>query len=539
MADDIQTDVVIVGAGIAGSLVASKLAASGAKVAVLESGPWVDRQAGIEWYRKALAKTPGSPYPDLPYAPRPKVIDPKGYLVQDGPDLFKSTYERRVGGTTWHWLGTTLRQVPNDLRLQSTYGVGQDWPLAYEDLEPWYVQAETELGVSGDSTQDLGSPRSAGYPLPAIPMTYLDQQIAQAAATLGLQVKSTPQARNSQPYDGRPACCGNAVCIPMCPIGAKYDGAVHAKKAQAAGAQIIDRAIASFIEVDSNGNVSGIRFKRPDQTEQRAVGRLYVIAAHAIETPKLLLMSQADGVPNGVANSSDQVGRNLMDHPTQLSWALANAPLYPYRGPLATSGIEQLRDGDFRRQRAAFRIEIGNDGWSWPGGEPVDLAGTLTKQGHRGADLAAAIKAQIPLQFRLASLVEQLPDPDNRVTLASDKVDALGLPRPRVHYKVDAYALAGMAEARRVHDQLFDAIGVSFRQHRDEFEGAGHIMGTYRMGTDPKTSVVDPDQRSHDHPNLFLLGCGVFPSVATANPTLTLAALALRAAGTIQQGLGT
>jgi glucose dehydrogenase len=539
MSDDIQTDVVIVGAGIAGSLVAAKLAASGAKVAVLESGPWVDRQAGIEWYRKALAKTPGSPYPDLPYAPRPKLIDPKAYLVQDGPDLFKSTYERRVGGTTWHWLGTTLREVPNDLRLQSKYGVGQDWPLAYEDLEPWYVQAETELGVSGDSTQDLGSPRSAGYPLPAIPMTYLDQQIAQAAATLGLQVKSTPQARNSQPYDGRPACCGNAVCIPMCPIGAKYDGAVHAKKAQAAGAQIIDRAIASFIEVDSNGNVSGIRFKRPDQTEQRAAGRLYVIAAHAIETPKLLLMSQADGVPNGVANSSDQVGRNLMDHPTQLSWAVANAPLYPYRGPLATSGIEQLRDGDFRRQRAAFRIEIGNDGWSWPGGEPVDLAGTLIKQGHRGADLAAAIKAQIPLQFRLASLVEQLPDPDNRVTLASDKVDALGLPRPRVHYKVDDYALAGMAEARRVHDQLFDAIGVSFRQHRDEFEGAGHIMGTYRMGTDPKTSVVDPDQRSHDHPNLFLLGCGVFPSVATANPTLTLAALALRAAGTIQQGLGT
>jgi glucose dehydrogenase len=167
-------------------------------------------------------------------------------------------------------------------------------------------------------------------------MTYLDKQIAAAAASLGLQVQSTPQARNSQPSDGRPACCGNSMCIPMCPIGAKYDAAVHAKKAQAAGAQIIDRAIASFIEIQPDGSVGGIRFKRPDQTEQRAVGKVYVIAAHAIETPKLLLMSRADGVPNGVGNSSDQVGRNLMDHPTQLSWALANAPLYPYRGPLAT-----------------------------------------------------------------------------------------------------------------------------------------------------------------------------------------------------------
>jgi choline dehydrogenase-like flavoprotein len=538
MADDIQADVVIVGAGIAGSLVGSKLAASGAKVVMLESGPWVDRSAGVEWYRKALAKTPESPYPDLPYAPRPKVIDPKGYLVQDGPDLFKSTYERRVGGTTWHWLGTTLRELPNDLRLHGQYGVGQDWPLAYEDLESWYVRAETELGVSGDSTQDLGSPRSADYPNPAIAMTYLDKQIAAAAASLRLQVQSTPQARNSRPYDGRPACCGNSVCVPMCPIGAKYDGAVHATKAQKSGAQIIDRAIASFVEVQADGSVGGIRFKRPDQTEQRAFGKIYVIAAHAIETPKLLLMSRADAVPNGVCNSSDQVGRNLMDHPTQLSWALANAPLYPYRGPLATSGIEQLRDGDFRRRRAAFRIEIGNDGWSWPGGAPVDLAGTLIKQGHHGADLAAAIKAQIPLQFRLASLLEQLPDPDNRVSLAPNQVDALGLPRPRVHYKVDEYALAGMAEARRVHDQLFDAIGVSFRQHRDEFEGAGHIMGTYRMGADPKTSVVNGDQRSHDHPNLFLLGSGAFPSSGTANPTLTIAALALRAAATIQQELG-
>jgi glucose dehydrogenase len=538
MAQQTDADVVIVGAGVAGSLVAWRLASSGARVLVLESGPRVDRGQALLTFRSAIAKTPESPYPDVPHAPRPSVLDLEGYYVQDGPQLFKSNYERRVGGTTWHWLGTTLRLVPSDFRMQSAYGVGVDWPIGYDDLEPWYGRAEEALGVAGSDDADLLAPRSGAYPMPPIPDSYLAKQVAAAVQTLGYSVQNTPQARNSQQYDGRPPCCGNHICIPICPVAAKYDGAVHATKAEEAGAEIRPDSVATFVEVDAEGQVAAVRYRRPDGSEERVTGRLFVLAAHAIETPKLLLMSRSDALPNGVANSSDQVGRNLMDHPIQLSWALARDPLYPFRGPLSTSGIEQLRDGDFRRERSAFRVEIGNDGWTWPGGAPIVLAPELVDEGLRGQALIDALNERSVRQIRLASLTEQLPDPSNRVTPAFEQLDAIGVPRPRISFSVPRYTLDGMVAARQVHDQVFDALGATFREHRDEFEGAGHVMGTYRMGADPQSSVVDPEQRSHDHPNLFLLGSGTFPSTGTANPTLTIAALALRAAETIQRDLG-
>ncbi len=531
-------DVVIVGAGVAGLLTAWKLTQAGAKVLVLESGPRVNRAEALATYRQAAVKTPDAPYPSVPYAPSPSVAALDDYYVQVGPTPFKSTYVRRVGGTTWHWLGTSLRHLPTDFKLQSQYGIAADWPLTYDDLEPWYTAAEQELGVAGNKSEDLGSPRKGEYPMPPLPLSYLDRQLAIAVTPLGYSVKETPQARNSIAFEGRPPCCGSASCVPICPIGAKYDATVHARKAEAAGAEIIEQAVVYQVEIDGEGKVSGVRFKHPDGSEHRATGRIFVLAAHAIETPKLLLMSRTDALPNGVANSSDQVGRNLMDHPVQLSWALAETPLYPYRSPLENAGIEDFRDGDFRRERSAFRMAIGEDGWSFPGTTPDVLVTDLLGQGLRGAALRNALNAQVARQFRFAILMEQMPLPENRVTPAWDKLDALGLPRPQIDYRLGDFVEKGMVEARRIADQIFDAVGVTFREHGTAHEGAGHVMGTYRMGTDPKISVVNAQQRSHDHPNLFLLGSGVFPTVGTANPTLTIAALALWAADTIQQELG-
>ncbi len=530
-------DVVIVGAGVAGLLTAWKLTEAGVKVLVLESGPRVNRAEALTTYRHAAIKTPDAPYPSVPYAPSPSVAALDDYYVQVGPTPFKSTYVRRVGGTTWHWLGTSLRHLPNDFKLQSQYGIAADWPITYDDLEPWYTAAEHALGVAGNKGDDLGSPRKGEYPMPPLPLSYLDRQLAIAVTPLGYSVKETPQARNSIAFEGRPPCCGSATCVPICPIGAKYDATVHARKAEAAGAEILEQAVVYQVEVDGAGTVSGVRFKQPDGSEHRATGRIFVLAAHAIETPKLLLMSRTDALPNGVANSSDQVGRNLMDHPVQLSWALAETPLYPYRSPLENAGIEDFRDGDFRRERSAFRMAIGEDGWSFPGTTPDVLATDLIKQGLRGAALRNELNAQAARQFRFAILMEQMPLPENRVTPAWDQVDALGLPRPQIDYRLGDFVERGMTEARRIADQIFDAVGVTYREHGTAHEGAGHVMGTYRMGHDPKTSVVDAQQRSHDHPNLFLLGSGVFPTVGTANPTLTIAALALWAADTIQQQL--
>jgi choline dehydrogenase-like flavoprotein len=529
--------VVIVGAGVAGMLVAYRLAQAGVQVIVLEAGPPVIRSDAVANYRNAVAKTPESPYPDTAYAPRPTVLDLEGYYVQEGPELFKSTYERRVGGTTWHWLGTSLRHLPNDFRMRTLYNVGVDWPITYGDLETWYLEAEQELGVAGDSEQDLGSPRSGSFPMRALPLTYLDKQVALAARKVGLDVHVTPQARNSQTFDGRPPCCGNASCVPICPIAAKYDATVHVRKAQALGVQVIDQAVVFRVEVNTEGWVTGVRFKRPNGDEQSAIAHIFVLAAHAIETPKILLMSRTDALPNGVANSSDQVGRNLMDHPVQLSWALAKQPLYPFRSPLENAGIENFRDGEFRRERAAFRMAIGEDGWSFPGTPPTTQASNLIAQGVRGKALVEQMNAIVARQFRFANLVEQMPSPENRIVPAFDQVDGLGIPRPRIAYYIDDFVRRGMAEARRVSEKIFVAMDATQIEHGTEHEGAGHVMGTYRMGSDPRSSVVSVEQRSHDHPNLFLLGSGVFPTVGTANPTLTIAALSLWAAATIQRDL--
>jgi choline dehydrogenase-like flavoprotein len=372
--------------------------------------------------------------------------------------------------------------------------------------------------------------------MPAIPQTYLDKAFAKALEGTKYQVGSTPQGRLSQDTADRPACCGNSSCIPICPVQAKYDATIHIDRATAAGARLVTKATAIFIQIGAERQVTAIRFKRWDGSEGRATGKAFVLAAHAIETPRLLLNSISGATPRGVANSSDQVGRNLMDHPTQLSWALAGSPVYPYRGPLSTSGIENLRDGAFRKQRGAFRIEIGNDGWSWPTGAPISTAVELAMQGLRGAALDKALADGASRHIRLASLVEQPPDPENRVTLGRTR-DIYGVPVPRLAYRLDDYTKAGFAASVQAHEAIFARVGASSIQHSPAAQGAGHIIGTARMGDDPAASVVDRELRSHDHPNLFVVGSSVFPTSATGNPTLTIAALSLRAAEAVRTTL--
>lgn len=529
MSQDISADILIIGSGIAGALAGAKLAQKGLKVAFLESGKRIDRGDALQAFWDAKIKVPESPYPDDPFAPHPLSHKIGDYYQQMGPEDFKSTYIKIVGGTTWHWLGTTLRNIPADFKLNSLYGHGVDWPFDYGTLEPFYLEAEREIGVSGDSSEDLGSLRSGDFPMPMIPMTYLDNQFAKALDGTRFQVRATPQGRNSVSDDKRPECCGNGSCIPICPIQAKYDATVHLDQAEAAGAVIYDQTSATRLNLGADGQIASVEFRRPDGSTGTATGKVVVIAAHAIETPRLLLNSAQEGAANGVANSSDQVGRNLMDHPSKLSWAETPEPVWPFRGPLSTSGIENLRDGEFRKQYAAFRIEIGNDGHNWPTGAPLSTAADLIKKGLRAEALDAAIKDSTSRQIRLTSLVEQMPEATNRVTLDPDKKDANGVPLPRIHYDVSDYTRAGLDAAEAAHNEIFTALGAKNINHAKDFKGAGHVIGTVRMGTDASNAVVDADLRSFNHRNLFLLGSGTFPTSATANPTLTIAALSLRA----------
>lgn len=539
MTDPLQADVVIVGSGVAGALAATRLTEAGLQVVILKAGKPVDRAQAVQNFWNAAIKVPECAYPIQDEAIHPTTDRLGDWYQQEGPDNFKSTYLKVVGGTTWHWLGTCLRLLPSDFQTQTLHGYGMDWPISYEDLEPYYLQAEHELGVSGDSSQDLGSPRSGPFLMPHIPQTYLDQSLAKALDKTRFQVQSTPQARNSVVNDQRPPCCGSSSCIPVCPVQAKYDATVHLKRAQAAGAKLMDQSTVVQLIPGADGKITSARFRRWDQTEGQIQATVFILACHAIETPRLLLASRTEAWPDGLANRSGQVGRNLMDHPVQLSWALSQDPVYPYRGPLSTSGIENLREGDFRRERSAYRIEIGNDGWNWPTGGPLALASELANRGLSADKLNHAIAHESARHLRLTALTEQLPEPDNRVTLDPEKKDIYGVPLPHIHYRVDDYSRKGMRQAQQDHDEIFAHMQASDIHHATDFFGAGHIMGTCRMGADPDQAVVDAQLCSHDHRNLYILGSSVFPTGGTANPTLTIAALSLRAVDGVLKSIQT
>lgn len=558
---DSDYDVIIVGAGVAGALTAYSLkkARPELKVLMLEAGRVEpDRLRLVGNYANADRKSSVSPYAggpgdrEAPYPDPDKLTD---YYVQssDKNSQLQSTYLRLVGGSTWHWLGNVPRFVPNDFRMRSLYGVGVDWPISYDDLEGWYGKAEHELGVSGDHAEWdglHGARRGDPFPMSKIWLSYSDLVAARdidglEIDGLKLKVMSTPQARNSQPYQGRPPCAGNSICVPICPIKAKYDATVHVELATRAGAELLEKAVVVRLEVDQDRHVRRVVYRRwDDHQEVTVTGHVVILAAHAIETPKLLLMSKSDLAPRGVANESDQVGRNLMDHLQGTSQARANEPLFPFRGPPTTAGIDVFRDGQFRRERAAFRMSLGNDGWGRSGSPLSDVIDAVKKEKRFGNDLVKQLQYRVTHQFRISYSTEMLPDPGNRVEVDFDNPpDASGIRRPKITFKgAPEYNQMAFAKAWAVMHRIYDAMGIPKEnrlvtedtpENRKKYSGAGHIMGTCRMGDNPKTSVVDRECRAHDHPNLFIIGSSTFPTCGTANPTLTVAALALRAADTI------
>jgi choline dehydrogenase-like flavoprotein len=536
MADSYSADVVFIGSGVAASVAGARLAAAGVKVLFLEAGPRVDRGAALSLFQKSWSKAQNAPYPNQPYAPQPFEADLDAYYVQAGPVQFRGQQTRVAGGTTWHWGGLAMRFKPNDFRLKTNFGVGVDWPISYDDLEPWYEVAESEIGVAGDDAYDWGSPRKSGYPMPRVPMSWADQVVGKAAATLGYTMAPFPQARNSIIRDGRPQCCGNASCVPICPIQAKYDATAHLDKAIRAGAQVETQAVVHQIVVGPYGRITGVRFLRPDRSEGEATGNFFVVACHAIETPKLLLMSKSDRAPKGVANSSGQVGRNLMSQIDVGIQGLTREPVYTYRGPVSTGGLVEFRDGPFRNEHCAIGISPSNEGWDRAVG-PLLVSTALIKQGLRGEDLKAAVRDRVSRQLLIGTSGEMLPDDYNRVGLAKE-TDDLGLPRPKIWFRHQNYTKKGLEIARVVQSSIMANLGATEVKQLGPIADSAIMGGTTRMGADPKTSVVDGDLRAHDHPNLFIVGSQVFPSITANAPTLTVAALSARLGDYLKAELG-
>jgi choline dehydrogenase-like flavoprotein len=348
-------------------------------------------------------------------------------------------------------------------------------------------------------------------------------------------------------------CAGNTACNPICPVQAKYHAGKSLAQADPSRLQVIAQAVASRVLVDPvSGVVSGVEYQRYDHPGSsrhivhRARGRAYVLAAHAVENAKLMLAS-------GLGSATDLVGRHLMDHPSIYGWGLSPTPIGPFRGPLSTSGIDDARAGEFRARHGAFRVDIGNDGWRATTGAPDStVADAVLHRGLVGEELLGHLRSVLSRQVRFSLNVEQLPSPENRVTIDPRYLDAMGNPRPVISYDIDDYTRAGMAAAKRFYQEIFARAGitdasdttngiwfptVTYQGEEFRYHGMGHFAGTHLMGDDPATSVVNADQRSWEHQNLFLIGSGSFPTMGTSNPTLTLAALALRTADCLQTEL--
>lgn len=588
-----QFDVVVVGGGFIGATLAKKLGDRGHRVLILEAGvgsglvPGGYRGFLETFYLNPIKGPPNSPYAQNKFAPMPGKLD-GAYPINGTPIWFGSDYTRALGGTSLHWLGVSLRHVPNDFRTATAYGRGIDWPIGYDELESYYGEAEHFLGVSADVADQayLGVWFKKGYqyPMRTIPLTWLNRRMREAldgmTVTYGdeefsIEVVPLPQARNSTPYDpayspvGNAApyrygegqrCEGNSACIPICPVQAKYTALRTLYQTNVENVVIQAQSVASEILVDDNGRVSGIRYKHykdpngpidsSNLTEHTVRAKLYVLGAHSVENPKLCLGSKNGGrTPHGVANSSRLMGKHLMDHPYLNFIGLFREPIGPFRGPDVTGGMPKMRDGRFRKHRAAFRTDLGNWGWLFPNNAPfATLAEAIDEDNLYGAGLRSWVEATLPRQFRIGFLLEQLPDPKNRVTISEKHKDAIGNYIPILDYSYDDYTLRGAAAATEFTELMFARLGIenwssvanpaqNATAELDgvsyNFWGSGHLIGTHLMGGDPKRSVVDVDQRSWDHENLFLVGCGSLPTSATANPTLTMMALALRTADKI------
>ncbi|CAB3770276.1 GMC family oxidoreductase [Paraburkholderia humisilvae] len=526
-----SADIVVVGSGVAGSLVAHQLALAGASVLMIEAGPRVPRWQIVENFRNSPAKADlATPYPSAPYAPHPQYTPANDYLIQKGDYPYHAQYLRVVGGTTWNWAASAWRLLPQDFQLKTRYGVGRDWPYPYAVLEPWYSAAEVALGVSGpDASVDLGSPRSQAYPMPALPLSYLDQRFTAVLNANGFQVVPEPVARNSRPYDQRPTCCGNNNCMPICPIGAMYNGIVHVEKAQEAGATLHAQAVVYRVEADSKGLVTAVHYKDPAGKSTRVTGKLFVLAANGIETPKLMLMSTSDAFAHGIGNRSDQVGRNLMDHlGTRVSF-LANESLWPGRGPMEMTSVVNFRDGAFRSDYAAKKLHVSNVT------PTLAITSSLLASGLTGAELDRQIRNRAARFVTIDSFHEPLPDPQNRIVPSAEHKDALGIARPEIYYSIGDYVKKSAADTHEQYARIAALFGGTEVAFDDNFAPNNHIMGTTIMGSNVADSVVDADCRTHDHPNLFIAGSSVMPTAGSVNCTLTIAALALKLADKLKR----
>jgi choline dehydrogenase-like flavoprotein len=501
--DDDEVDLVVVGCGAGGATLTQRLARAGWRVVALEAGPFWDPE--WDW----VSDEAGSHHL---YWTEPRVIG------GDTPvPLGSNNSGRGVGGSMVHYAGYTPRLHPSDFTTRSRDGVGVDWPLVYDDLRPYYEQLEAELPVAGEDWP-WGEPHR--YPQRPHPVSANGEVFQRGAAALGIPTRVGPVAISNGRFGHRPHCIYRGFCLQGCKVNAKASPLVtHVPDALAHGAEIRADSMATRVELDERtGLVTGVHYlRRGRERFQRA--KVVAVAGYSIETPRLMLHSTSTRFPDGLCNDFDLVGRYLMVQGAPQTAGRFDHEVRMWKAPppeVSTEHFYETRPGrDYRRGFSIQNVAP----------QPITWAEHVSAQGHFGADLRR-IMSDYPHWACLGALCELLPLAHNRVTLSAE-VDRNGMPVAHFSYSMGENDRALVEAATRVMEGILTAAGA---QQLMTIQRFAHLVGGARMGADERDGVVDHTCRSFAVPNLYITDGSVLPTQGSANPALTIMALAARAA---------
>jgi choline dehydrogenase-like flavoprotein len=525
-------DFVVVGSGAAGGVMARELAQAGLDVLVLEQGPRFTaadfkHDEFAHWFNNELLNSPD----ESPQTFR-STAQHEATRVRDFPSLW---YARMVGGSSNHFTANFWRFHEVDFRERSLLGsidgtTFADWPIDYAELEPYYTKVEWEVGVSGlAGASPYDPPRSKPYPMPPLPVKSSGVLLERGARKLGLHPFPAPMAIASVPYRGRPSCAHCGFCIGFgCEMQAKSSTLyTMIPEAEATGrCEVRSESYVFRIETNGRNRVTGVRYFDRDRREHFQKARAVVVCANGAETARLLLMSASTQHPDGLANSSGLVGRNLMFNTYAEVHATFEHELNEYKSVQVTRIVHDFYDSDPKR---GFYGGGGLDGRIGPNPIAWSVFAPPPERSW-GREFKQLLEA-MPRAMVVATHGTSLPLESNRVDLDPELKDAWGLPAMRVTYKdhPDDLGVARFLQDRAVEIMQAASAQQVWKGPVADAVGSPHLLGTCRMGNDPKSSVVDRYHRTHDVRNLFLCDGSSFVTSGRGQPTMTIQALAFRA----------
>lgn len=512
-------DVLIIGAGASGGAIAWSLADTKMRIVCLEQGEWMNPSdypsAGRDWEARASG--------DFNISPNHRQ-NTSDYPINEDNSPIKVANFNGVGGGTVLYAGHYPRFHPSDFRVKTLDGVADDWPIDYATLEPYYRENDRMTGVSGLAGDPAYPPKEPM--MPPLPLGLSGQVLAKGFNELNWHWWPSDSAIATEPYDGRDKCINLGACISGCAQGAKASTDItYWPHALRQGVELRTRCRVREITVDEHGMASGAIYYDADGIEQNQKAHVVIMACNGIGTPRILLNSQSSAFPDGLANSSGLMGKNLMFHPYASITGVFDQVMDGYKGPHDSMLSQEFYETDVDRGfLRGYTFETTR------GMGPVNtaLSGILRENISWGANHHREFRQMFSRTTGMVAICEDLPEEHNCVTLDPYLKDSHGIPSPKIHYTLSQNSQKMLDHATARATEVLRAAGATdVYSDSPLIYGGWHLMGTARMGKNPKTSVVNEWGRSHDVKNLFIVDGSVFVTSAGVNPTCTIQALAL------------